>query len=64
MQYHCAFCDVLIPDIKSGGVMRLVECWLPAGKNGGAMRVEEKFMYAHKICVEIGKVEAKQDSLF
>jgi len=64
MQYHCAFCDVLIPDVKASGVMRLVQCWLPVGKNSGAQRVEEKFMYAHKICVEIGKVETKQDSLF
>jgi len=44
--------------------MRFVQCWLPSGKTGGAMRVEDKYLFAHKICVEIGKVEAAQESLF
>lgn len=64
VQFHCKYCDLLIPDVKSSGVMRLVECWLPAGKSTGALRVEEKFLYAHRICVEMGKMEAAQESLF
>jgi len=64
VQYRCAFCDTLIVDIKASGVVRLVECWLPSGKNSGAMRVQEKFIYAHKICCETGKVVAQQDALF
>lgn len=64
MQFRCSFCDTLIPDVKQSGIMRLVQCWLPTGKNGGAIKIEEKYLYAHKICVEVGKVEAAQDSLF
>lgn len=64
MQFRCRFCDVLIPDVKAAGVMRRVECWLPAGKSTGALRVEEKFLYAHRVCVEVGKIEAAQEALF
>lgn len=64
MHYNCAFCDTLIADVKASGIVRLVQCWLPVGKTSGAIRVEERFMYAHRICCEVGKMEARQDSLF
>jgi len=64
VQYRCFFCDIVIADVKASGVARRVECWLPVGKTSGAMGVQERFIYAHRICCESGRVVASQESLF
>lgn len=64
VEYKCQFCKTSIGDVKASGIMRLVECWVPIGKTSGILRVEDKFLYAHRLCVEIGKLAANQEPLF
>jgi hypothetical protein len=59
----CNFCGNPV-DTTSKSTMRLVRAWLPCGSISGAKSIDELFLYAHKICVEVKHQEIPMDKLF